>query len=280
MKFILFIGALCISSQILGQDQTKGFQGHWTEREQATVLLVPYEHRMFLSDVNREIGNHTGLDIFEIQRIFREGTNQMIANSGSEAYRFIDMLNDDSPGALEDIEYIYNSIQWTYEKVPPPPTEKTKARKWLDKVTEKKQPEQKGDGVNIEEGELQSYYDENERFMDVTVKNDDLIPHLVDSYDCDYMIFVNELDIKVLRDFNRENGQQWGRMVKIHYSILDREGQKVYASAAYFEYSGQEKEIWSLIRKNLEEPAKQIVSQLPQGKQTAGASFMTRPPKK
>jgi hypothetical protein len=269
MKYLVFIAVLCMSSQLFGQDQTKGFQGHWTEREQANVLLVPYEHRMFLSDVNREIGNQTGLDIFEIQRIFREGTNQMIANAGSESYRFIDMLN-------EDIDFVYNSIQWTYTQVPPPPTEKTKARKWLDKVTEKREPEQKGDGVNIEEGELQTYYDEKERFMDIVVKNDDLIPHLVEAYDCDYMIFVNELDIKVLRDFNRDNGQAWGRMVKIHYSILDREGEKVYASAAYFEYSPEEKEIWSLIRKNLEQPAKQIVSHLPQAEQTAGASFMTR----
>lgn len=263
MKAILFVGALLLGFQMFSQDQTKGYESQWSEREQATVLLVPYEQKMFLSDVSREIGNNTGLELAEIERLFREGTCQMISNVGSESYQFIDLLNDETTSAADDMEYIFNSIQWKYEKVPPPPTEKTKTQKWLDKVSTRKVEDQRGRGVQVEEGEIETYYDEKQRFMDVLVLNDKLVPYLVDTYDCDFLLFINELDIKVLRDFNRENGQTWDRMVKIHYSILNRTGEKVFASAAYYRYSGHHKEIWGIIRKNLEIPAREIISKLP-----------------
>lgn len=274
-NLFLLIAFVALSFMGNAQDKTKGFSGQWAQRDQASVLLVPYEQKMFLSDVNKEIANRTGLEHDEIKRIFREGTNQMVANEGAGNFSFIDLLNDDGIGNKDDIDLIYNSIQWQYVKVPPPPVEKSKARKWLDKVTQKEAADQEGRGVSVGDGELQTYYDEKQRFMDVVVVNDDLVPYLVDSYDCDYLLFINELDIQVLRDHNRDNGQAWGRMVKVHYSILDREGNSVYASAAYLQYAPNEKDIWQLIRKNLEIPAREIISHIPIQENTQTPAFMT-----
>ncbi|NNE55148.1 MAG: hypothetical protein HKN32_03940 [Flavobacteriales bacterium] len=232
--------------------------------ERGSVLLIPWEGKMYLSDINREVHYRTGLEIDEIKRLFREGFCQVFAQEASEKWDVVDLVTEDNEGHLSDLEYAHASVAYSYSKVPPPPKEKpdSKAKALLNRFTQKEDPEQSGRGVSVNEGQIHTYYDEKERYMSTRVDNPELLPYLSEKYEYDYVVFLNELDIKVMRDHNVEHGQVWERRIKVHYSVFDAGGVEITSGAAYAEYDGYEKDIFSIIRNNFDFPSQNILSQM------------------
>lgn len=267
---LLLFGA-AIMCTAYAQDNTFGFGQESYDNDRGQILLVPWESKMYISDINREISNRTELSIDEIKRLFREGFCQIFAQEASENWDVIDLVTSGEEGHLSDLEHIHRSISYNY--VPVPPTEEpTKAQSLLLKL-KPKNPEEQTSGGKIKEGEIYTYYDESERFMNTQINNPELMSYLVDKYEFDYVIFINELDIRVLRDHNNERGQTWDRQVKVHYSVFDQEGNAMCSSAAYGMYTGNMKDIYEIIRKNFPNPSKVICKELEEtiAEQTASA---------
>ncbi len=278
MKYVLmFFTILTCLSASRAQDRTRTHHQMNFDSEVAKVLLVPYEEKMFLSDVNREVNKLTGLELAEIKRIFREGLCQIVARESDGQTEVLDLLNFGDRGSQEDISYILHSVGYNFEEVKPLPVdvvEKTKTGKIIESITTKEEAEQQGRGAYTEEGEIKSWYDKKERFMNVQVYNDELIPFLVEKYECDYILFINQLDIKVMRDVNRDNGQTWARRIMIHFSLLDGEGKEVFSSAVYGHYGGDEKDIYQIIGKNFARPAQRLLSVIPSSSEESSQTEM------
>jgi hypothetical protein len=258
---VLFIGLL--SAPLFCQDKTYSVGRRSFENGQGSIMIVPYENKMFLSDINREVAKRTGLEIDEIRRLFREGLCQVASNEAGMNYSVLDLLNSGIDGALDDIEYTHRSVGYEYSKVPPPEEkDKTKLKKWLDKTIDPEQPDQKDRGVTVEGGELQRWYDEKERYMDTRIANPDLVTYLNDRHQFDYILFLNELDIQVKRIPEMELGQTWDRVVKVHYTVFDKDMNRLTGGAVYNRYSGDKKDIYSIIGTNFRPIAAQIMAQI------------------
>jgi hypothetical protein len=261
---LIILVALLMSmcSPLLAQDKTITFGDNNYSNERGTILLVPWDARMYLSDINKEVSNRTGLEIDEIKRLFREGFCQVFASEASDQWDVVDLLTEGDQGALDDLDYIHRSIGYDYSPLPPPPSEGSRFKKKWDKLMLSEPEDQTGRGTEVEEGEITSYYDEKERFMKVRIDNEELLPYLIEKYNFTYVVFVTELDIKVLRDHNVERGQLWERQIKVHYTILDAEGNEIMGTATYSEFGGDQKDIYAIIRKNFPDPVDQILSAL------------------
>ena len=248
----------------VAQDKTFAIVARPMRMGTGTIMMVPYENKMFISDINREVHNRTGLELDEIRRLFREGLMQVISNEAVNfRYNTIDILNSGMDGDLEDIERVHASVGYNYEKLPEPDKEDKKLVERMEKAFEQQAPDQSGRGVNVGEGEILTYYDGKERYMDAVVYNPQLFTDLNGHHTCDYVLIINELDIRVLRNHDAEMGQIWDRMVKVHYNWFDSEGNKLYGGAAYYEYAGDEKDIYTIIRKSFTPIAQQILVTLP-----------------
>jgi hypothetical protein len=274
LKISLLTLFVLVCSVLSAQDKTFAIVPRQFHAGEGTIMVVPYENKMFLSDINREVHNRTGLELNEIRRLFREGLCQVISNEAAKAnYETLDILNSGLDGDLEDIDNIHQSVGYVYSVLPPPPTEEKELVKRVEKLLEKETPEQQNRGVQVGEGEILTYYDGKERFMDVQILNPDLFSHLNDQHTFDYVLIINELDIKVLRNHDSEMGQLWERMVKVHYNWLDGDGNKIYGGAAYYSYEGHEKDIYTIIRKSFTPIAQQILVNLPTLEEEEGGTF-------
>ena len=260
-KSTLLLGLLLCFSTAFSQDNTFGFGKETYANDRGQILLVPWENKMYISDINKEVSKRTNLSIDEIKRLFREGFCQIFAQNAAENWDVIDLVTSGEEGHLRDLERIHRSISYRYENVPPT-EEPAKAKRLLMKLKPKTSEGQEANGGEIKNGEIYTYYDEKERYMNTQINNPELMSYLADQYEFEYIVFLNELDIRVLRDHNQERGQTWDRQVKVHYTVCDIEGKSVCSSAAYGIYKGEMKDIYEIIRKNFPNPCKVICNDL------------------
>lgn len=274
LKVSLLLLFVLTSTIISAQDKTFAIVPRQFHAGEGTIMIVPYENKMFLSDINREVHNRTGLELNEIRRLFREGLSQVISNEAAKAsYETLDILNSGMDEEVEDIENIHQSVGYVYSLLPPPIEEEKQLVKRVEKLLEQDAPDQQKRGVEVGEGEILTYYDGKERFMDVQILNPELFSHLNGRHTFDYVLIINELDIKVLRNHDAEMGQMWERMVKVHYNWLDGDGNKLYGGAAYYSYEGNEKDIYTIIRKSFTPIAQQMLVNLPVPEGQGGRTF-------
>lgn len=220
------------------QDQTTGRNRVNGPAKEASVVLVPYEPKMYISDVTRELCLSNELDTDELRRILREGLSQLVAVELGNHARVADLLNDGEEEQLKDLHEIYSAITYDFIKVPLPDTVKTKD----------KNPDQTGRGAVVEGGQLKTYYDGKERFMDARIVDKRILSYLQKQYDPDYLVFLNELDIRVLRTGPAAHSDRLPRQIKVHFTILDIKGKKVFGSAIMMDYPYGESDVFKIVR--------------------------------
>ena len=184
-KSTLLIGLLLYCSTAFSQDNTFGFGKETYANDRGQILLVPWENKMYISDINKEVSNRTNLSIDEIKRLFREGFCQIFAQNAAENWDVIDLVTSGEEGHLRDLERIHRSISYRYEDVPPT-EEPAKAKRLLMKLKPKTSEGQEANGGKIKNGEIYTYYDEKERYMNTQINNPELMSYLADQYEFEY----------------------------------------------------------------------------------------------
>lgn len=259
--FLLFIVFFTNFSH--AQDKTYSYGKMGYSQTLPKVAIVPFESNLYLSDINKEIGNRTGLTMEEIENTFRDGIIQTLISLGSDSYNFIDPTEMEDEELHRIIGGFYSCISYDYTQVVPiKEADKTRAQKLVEKLENKENPNQKNRGAYLEDGQIKEWYDHKERYMDAKIHSQEKFDELILENDLDFILLITELDIKVMRDVNRDVGQVWPRRVKIHFTIFDSKGNKTFGSAVYNTYNGDQKDIYSIIRKNFRAPCAQIITKL------------------
>lgn len=226
-------------SAMNGQDKTyaprSGSQGGTGSSK---VLLVPYDPRMFISDVNRELEEAHRTHINEIRTILRESLNQIVAAELGKSHSVTDLLNDGDEGMESDIRRIYSAITWDYIPVSAPDSSGKKGRRVEG---------QTGRGVSIENGELKTYYDDRDRFMDARIVDNKIIEYINNKYNADFILLLNELDIRIKKG-GAPGVSNGARQVKVHFTLFDRRGKRIGGTAIYFDYNGKTTDVFSLMK--------------------------------
>lgn len=262
MRYLLVFAIMLFSaSAITAQDKTYEQSRGFDTFDMPTVMVLPFEDHMFLSDINREIGNRTGMNYDDIRRTFREGLIQTIVEMGSDYADFLDPYEMDEEEIAKLFRSAYSGMTYDYNEVVA--LEEVKDKGLLDKIKENNEEDQTDRGVFLDEGQIKTWYDGKERFMDASFNSSEKIDLILEDFGLDYLLVINELDIKVMRDIDREAGQVWPRRIKIHFTIFGPEGEKIFGSAAYSYYEGEEKDIYTIIRKSFDYPVAQIISKIP-----------------
>jgi hypothetical protein len=170
------------------------------------VMLIPFEPKMYTSEIDMYINQDTKLDGKQIKAAFRDGVNEQLYRALKSHYSVVDLL-DDTVKTKKDISMIYQYLGYEYQKVPDQehysPPQKEKKEK------------------TITNGQLTVETNTDQRFMNAKVKNAKLVPYLYDKYKCDIFVFVNQLDLKGSNssgpaELANPNGI---RRIVIHYTV-------------------------------------------------------------
>lgn len=187
------------------------------------VLIIPFENKMYMSEIDYYINRETKLNTKQIRYEFRDGLNEQLYYAFKKRkFNPIDLMSD-TVKYNKDLKFIYGNITYDYVKIPDP-------NNYKPPVKEKKE---KG----IQQGQIVAETETENKFMNTRVLSPSLIPYLYQKYKAQYYVFINELDLKASAvnptDYIPETAK---RKVIVHYTVYSVDAKEVHSGIVEKEF--------------------------------------------
>lgn len=232
MKYGILTYLLLFGGLLKAQDNTRTS----TAKEKTAIgkiMLVPFEPKLYMSEIDKKVNEQTKWNFNQIRENFRHQLNDQLKLKLQTLAPVVSFYSD-SLKMWKDLEYIYTSTRLSFDPINKPSSATTSI--------------QRSNG--IKNGQIVVEMNDDEKFMNVTIGNIELLPYLHKKYKTDYFVFVNELDIK--NDVNSFNiaTNTYQRQVVVHYTIMNMAGKLITAGVATSTFSSQENNPKKISNKN------------------------------
>lgn len=184
------------------------------------VMLIPYEPKMYMGEVDRQIHEECELSPEQIRASFRDGLNEQLYRAfKSGNYNVVDLM-EDSVKYRKDINNIYQHLTYQYLRVPD-------QEKYQPPVAEKR-------GKSVERGQLVIETNTEKRFMNARMTSPKIVPQLYSKYKTDIFVFINQLDIKASGspDPTEFMNTMPNRRISVHYTVYSHNGREINSGLA------------------------------------------------
>lgn len=225
-SFYFFFSLIICVVTLPAQNKTIGTKNA-DPRETATahkVMLIPFEPKLYMSEIDMSIHQETKLSGPDIKYKFRDGINEQLYKALKAAgYSVMDLMQDTAK-YRKDTENIYQYLSYQYQKVPDQANYKAPS----------KEKEQK----KIEKGQLAIESNDQNRFMNAKIMSPKLVPLLYGRYKTDLFIFINQLDIKAngSKDPTDLSAGSDKRKVVVHYTVYTLDATEINSGIAEEEF--------------------------------------------
>lgn len=235
------------------------------------VMIIPFEPKLYMSDVDRDINKKTGLSSTQIKYNFRDGLTKVMYDEALHVRPSIMLYTADNEEIQKDLMYVYKSTGYHYDYVPEfeqKPEEK-KPQQVFSKIKERADETLYGSkeqgGTWVKDGQLYSVDYSRERFMNLRVFNPKMFDYLSKKYEVGYFVFINQLDVKIApgTDHRALENEMYQREIKVHYTIYDQYGNQVYASAAKNYFPSVMNDMNMIIKGHFPKICKEIAFHIP-----------------
>jgi len=244
----LFLGANAQENAFQKKGNVKSDQEVYAEGQPdySRVLIIPFEPKMYISSADKDIAHRTNLTHHDIRENMRYGIADHMKHAIGKGLKTVSLMHIDTGDVAGDLGYIYNSIGYKYKPLPLEDVAKNKQNvenaKPINKlkgsfnklVKHDEQKEKEESGTRIKDGQIHSTVSYEEKFMNTSIHNPNLLKVLGLKYNADVFLFINELDIEAAADESRAglSSLAYKRKVKVHYTIFDKNGKELHGGAA------------------------------------------------
>lgn len=208
---------LCIN--VVAQDKTIN-SGNTTSTKEAAkkhkIMLIPFEARMYLSEIDFMINKESKLNAKQIKEVMRDGLNEQLYKKLKPKMAVVDLL-EDTVNTKKDLQNIYQYLSYKYQKVPDQTNYKAPVKEKEEKA--------------IQKGQLNVESNSDARFMNARVTNASLVPYLTGKYKTDLYLFVNELDIKSTGSA-ADMAANSDRKIILHYTVYTNDAREINSGIA------------------------------------------------
>ncbi len=252
-KLLIFF--LLISTATFAQEKTYGVDDNRLRHGDAgmgTLVVIPFEDGMYLSDADAPIGKETGLDPGQIMTKFR---NALIEDLEKELQKDwnIEVFHEEKKmqGGF-GLDYIHSSVKYSYVAIPDDVLMENDTT--ITKKDLKKKKKNTGKQSGIVEGQVVTHSNEVEKYMTLRINNDTLMKVMDSSLGSDYYLFLNEFDIRHHIDDPSKiaNGGLKYRL-KVHFTCLDKKGNPLVSGAVTTKVDSGNKNVYEIIRQGIPE---------------------------
>ena len=216
----LFLLSFALSHGLMAQDKTINSGNTSSVKDVATkhkIMLIPFESRMYLSEIDFMINKETKMTAKQIKAVMRDGINEQLYKKLKAKMPVIDLL-DDTVKTKKDLADIYQFLGYEYQKVPNQENYKPPVKEKEEKV--------------INKGQIMAETNSDARFMNAKLKNATLVPYLYGKYKTDLFLFVNELDIKSFSAMPGDLTANSTRKIVMHYTIYTYNAKEINSGIA------------------------------------------------
>jgi hypothetical protein len=254
-KLLIFAGLTFQALQSTGQNPTLN-QKNKPERELSSVhkvMLIPFEPKLYMSEIDRNVNTETKLSAREIKFKFRDGLNDQLYKAFKlNKYNVVDLM-EDTVKYKKDTEGIYQYLSYEYLKVPDQNNYKAP----------KKEKEEK----KIEKGQIVVETDGEKRFMEAKILNPKVVPMLYGKYKTDLFVFINQLDIKASgsKDPGDLGPENPNRKIVVHYTVYTFDAREINSGTVEEEFDPALNNPKKIIDKHFSKVAATLVQRVNKG---------------
>lgn len=247
MQFFLLV-LLSFKASGTGRDSSALFR-------QQKILIIPYEPRMHISDADMDISEYSDKTPQQVRAIFRMGISEKLNASLSSTYETHSLLQDLRPEAIEDMDRIYASIDYSFDTsyaILHPRPDSASTTGWNEKKARKKELEQRTlNGKVI--------------YTNVKILDPRLLSSLQSKYGVDLFVFMTQAEIKTnAKDCIDFQSGIYQRDIMIHYAVFDYTGKQLYGDVASIKFPSNSNDIGDIMAQNfpaLSEKIKKNIAQ-------------------
>ncbi|MAC94480.1 MAG: hypothetical protein CMC96_03145 [Flavobacteriales bacterium] len=255
LLFTLFLSG----SSLLAQHSTLRFSDSPINLNNQSLLIVPFESRMFLCEINRELATENQLSVKEITDRFTSALDQSILYTFQERCDVSSFYLLEDEEAKSDLSFIYSNIKLEYELVEAA-REKNGISKLKSKIKKEDNSYQRG---RIENGQVVTKRDDRERYMKAVVKDPQMLDSMHYKFNNKYFLFVNELDIKNIYEGAHQMAQMdFEREIKLHYTLYQKNGEILSTGVSKTHFPAKLNDINLIIKNYFPILAQQIYADL------------------
>ncbi len=226
MRHILFLLALLSGVKVYSQT-TIGHESQPKDKSERMpiavkkhkILLIPFEPKMYMSEIDHKINAETEWNQKQIRAAFREGVDDQLYKALKQHFEVLSLL-DDTTKYKKDLNKIYGNITYKYEKIPDqehytPPKEK------------------ENDKSGIKNGQIVTESNTTARFMNTKIINAALVPELFAKYKTDVFLFINQIDITAAVPASTNDFSTSGeRKITLHYTVYTVDAKEINSGIA------------------------------------------------
>ena len=219
-KIVILLSFVLFAFQLQAQDKTIGSGNKPTGKEAVSkhkIMIIPFENRMYLSEIDFMINKETKLTAKQIKATMRDGLNEQFYKKLKPKMSVVDLL-DDTTKTKKDLADIYQYLSYQYLKVPD--------------QNNYKPPVKEKDEKTIKNGQLVVESNSDARFMNAKLINATLVPYLGGKYKTDVYLFINELDIKALNGSPADLNSSATRKIVVHYTVYTLDAKEINSGIA------------------------------------------------
>ena len=187
------------------------------------ICLVPFEPKLYMSEIDQKINQQTKWDWETIRENFRHELDAQLKLKLQSTFSVLSFYAD-SAKMSKDLDYAYNSTSLSYDLV--------------NKPTDAKAANTSKSGIS--NGQIVVEQSSDKKFMNTKLTNVEVLSYLNKKYASEYFVFINQLDIKNDMNSYDMSTDTYQREIVVHYSILDITGKTINAGVATSRFSSKE----------------------------------------
>jgi hypothetical protein len=217
------------------------------------VMIIPFENRLYMSEIDHNINAETKMSGKEIKFKFRDGIDEQLYKAFKSAkINAIDLL-DDTVKYKKELQSIYQHLSYEYMRVPD--------------QDHYKPPKKEKEEQKIKNGQLAVETDIDARFMNAMITDARLIPALYQKYKTDLYVFINELDIKATgsKDPGSLGQGSSSRKIAVHYTVYTYDAKEINSGVAETDFETSLNNPKKIVDKYFAQLASQIVQRTIKG---------------
>lgn len=217
--------------------------------EKAKILIIPFEEKLFYCDIMRDLTEVNQLSKSEIYHRFRNEVQLSLKTALKDSMETASFHSSDSL-KHDELVNIYEVLG--YDFLPVPVVEEKGENGNSDSHRKKKvqTPAPKRE-VGVRNGEVVAERQVVERYMSAKLKSADVLRQLHSTYGFNRFIFINQMDVKMDLTDPEMAFVDPKRVVAIHYSVLDKEGNPISGGLASEQFLGTESNINHIVGSTL-----------------------------
>ncbi|MBI2967466.1 MAG: hypothetical protein HYY40_06605 [Bacteroidetes bacterium] len=238
-------------------------------RKYHNVLLVPYRPNMHLPDPagDVELSQSSGKEYKAMRNEIRSSLDFYIAGKIRTSYKVVSLMSQQTMDAKNDLEMIYGAAGYRFADSKRAKRQANVSMSASDKIVNaidgltKPKPHKQF----ITKGELTVDTTNHDiRFLEVYFSDLKIIPYLANRYGADLFVFISLVEIKKQFPSSADVPyRNYYRVVKVSYSVYDKEAQLVAGDVAVTAINDKTDDIKRIMDETFPLIAEMIISDLP-----------------